>query len=132
MTMKSLPPDDRDQQKLEKAIKNISLGVGFLIVSVAAGMLLPVPANWFFFIPMLIAAMVPMSLGVAEILGRAIIGSRRASSADQAMVKETAPILSELPSGSAAGVPAELMPLSTVTEVTTRNLEVSVEHSRDN
>ena len=130
--MKSLPVNDKDRQKLEKAIKNISLGIGFLIVSIVARFLLPEPGNFAFCIGMLIAGMVPLSLGVAEILGRAISGSRSTPSVDRAMMKETAPILSELPSKAAAGDPVELMPPSSVTEVTTRNLEVGAEHSRDN
>lgn len=130
--MGNLPVDDTDRQKLEKAIKNISLGVGFLIISIVIANLAPADASWALCFSMLIAAMVPMSLGVAEILGRAISGSRRMSSVDQVTVKETAPILRELPSGGAAGDHAELMPPSGVTEVTTRNLEVGVEHSGDN
>ncbi len=46
MVMKSLPADGKDQQKLENAIKNISLGTGFLIISIVVGILLPEPANW--------------------------------------------------------------------------------------
>jgi zinc-ribbon domain len=129
--MGSLPTDDKDQQKLEKAIKNISLGIGFLIVSFVAANLLPEPGNFAFCIAMLIAAMVPLSIGVAEILGRAISGSRRASSIDRATVKETAPILGELQSAGAAGDLVGFTPVSGVTEVTTRNLEVIADHSRD-
>ncbi len=80
---------------------------------------------------MLIVGMVPLSIGVAEILGRGISGSRSASSVDRETVKETAPILSELPSKGAAGDPVELMPPSGVSEITTRNLDLGVEHSRD-
>lgn len=129
--MKSLPADGEDQQKLEKAIKNISLGIGFLIVSFVAGNLFGEPVNWALCFSMLIAGMVPLSIGVAEILGRAISRSRYTSSVDRATVTETAPLLSELSSGGAAGDLVELMPPSGVTEVTTRNLEVGVEHSRD-
>jgi|SRR5215475_9600954 len=130
--MKSAPVDDDDRQKLEKAIKNICLGVGFLIISIVAGVLFVEPVNWMLCFSMLIAGMVPLSIGVAEILGRAISGSRRKSSVDQLTVKETAPILRELPSGGDAGHPVELMAPSGVTEVTTKNLEVVVEQSRDN
>jgi zinc-ribbon domain len=129
--MGSLPADGKDQQKLEKAIKNISLGVGFLIVSFVAANLLPEPGNFAFCIAMLIAAIVPLSIGVAEILVRAISGSRRASSVDQATAPATAPILGELPSAGAAGDLVGLTPASGVTEVTTRNLEMIAEHSRD-
>ena len=121
--MKSLPVDDDDRQKLEKAIKNISLGVGFLIVSIVAGFFFGEPMNWALCFSTLIAAMVWLSLGVAGILGRAISGSRPVSSGDRVTVKETAPILSELPSGDAAGELVGLTPPSGVTEVTTRNLE---------
>jgi hypothetical protein len=131
MTMKSLPADDKDQQKFEKAIKNISLGTGFLIISIVVGILLPPPVNWSVCFAMLVAGMVPLSIGVAEILGRAISGSRHASSVDEVKVKETAPILRELPSGSAASHPVELPPPSGVNEVTTRNLESAVEHPRN-
>src|SRR5262245_4649511 len=129
--MKSLPVDDDDRQKLEKAIKNISLGVGFLIVSIVAGFLFGEPMNWALCFSTLIAATVWLSLGVAGILGRAISGSRPVSSADRVKVKETAPILSELPSGGAAGDLVGLTPPSGVTEVTTRNLEVGAGHSKD-
>src|SRR5262245_2923812 len=81
--MKSLPVDDNDRQKLEKAIKNISLGVGFLIVSIVAGILFGEPINWFICFSTLIAAMVWLSLGVAGILGRAISGSLPVSSVDR-------------------------------------------------
>jgi zinc-ribbon domain len=129
--MKSLPADDKDQQKLEKAIKNISLGIGFLIVSFVAANIFGEPMNWMLCFSMLIAGMVPLSIGVAEILGRAISRSRSKSSVDLAMAPETAPILSELPSGRAAGDLVGVTPASGVTEVTTRNLEVIAEHSRD-
>jgi hypothetical protein len=126
-----LPVDDSDRQKLEKAIKNISLGVGFLIISMVIAIIAPADVSWALCFSMLIAAMVPLSLGVAGILGRAISGSRPTSSADRALVKETAPILSELPSGGAGADLVELLPPSGVTEVTTRNLEVGAEHSID-
>ena len=129
--MKSLPVDDDDRQKLEKAIKNISLGVGFLIVSIVAGFFFGEPMNWALCFSTLIAAMVWLSLGVAGILGRAISGSRPTSSVDRVTVKETAPILSELPSGGAAGELVGLTPPSGVTEVTTRNLEAGAGHSKD-
>ena len=129
--MKSLPVDDNDRQKLEKAIKNISLGVGFLIVSIVAGILFGEPINWFICFSTLIAAMVWLSLGVAGILGRAISGSRPVTSVDRVTVKETAPILSELPSGGAAGNLVGLTSPSGVTEVTTRNLEAGVGHLKD-
>jgi len=129
--MKSLPVDNDDQQKLEKAIKNISLGAGFLIVSIVIATLAPPPINWALCFSMLIAGIVPLSLGVAGILGRAISGSRPISSVDRAAVKETAPILSELPSGDAAGDLVVLTPPSGVTEVTTRNLEVGAGHLKD-
>jgi hypothetical protein len=128
--MKSLPVDDNDRQKLEKAIKNISLGVGFLIISIVIAILAPADVSWALCFATLIAAMVPLSIGVAGVLGRAISGSRPAS-ADRALAKETAPILSELPSGGAGADLVELIPPSGVTEVTTRNLEVGAEHSRD-
>lgn len=127
--MKSLPADDGDQQKLEKAIKNISLGVGFLIVSFVAGNLLPEPGNFAFCIAMLIAAMVPLSLGVAEMLGRAISRSRSTSSVDRAKTPETAPLLGEL--SSEAADPVGLIPPPGVTEVTTRNLDVGAGHLKD-
>src|SRR5262245_3381274 len=129
--MKSLPVDNDDQQKLEKAIKNISLGAGFLIVCIVIATLAPPPINWALCFSMLIAGIVPLSLGVAGILGRAISGSRPISSVDRAAVKETAPILSELPSGDAAGDLVVLTPPSGVTEVTTRNLEVGAGHLKD-
>jgi len=47
------------------------------------------------------------------------------------MVKETAPMLSELPSGGAAGDLVGLTPPSGVTEVTTRNLEAPAGHLKD-
>jgi hypothetical protein len=131
MMMKSLPIDDNDQQKLEKAIKYISLGIGFLIISVVAGMHFPEPANWALCFSMLIAAMVPLSLGVAGILGRAISGSRPTPSVDRVTAKETAPILIELPSRDVAGDLVGLTPPSGVTEVTTRNLEVGAGHLKD-
>ncbi|MGH9753185.1 MAG: zinc-ribbon domain-containing protein [Blastocatellia bacterium] len=128
---KSLPVDDGDQQELEKAIKNIFLGTGFLIVSIVAGILLPEPGNFAFCIAMLIAAMVPLSIGVAEILGKAISRSRSMSSlVGRATAPETAPLLSEPPSGGGAVDPLERMPPSGVTEVTTRNLGVGAEHLR--
>jgi zinc-ribbon domain len=129
--MKSLPADNDDQQKLEKAITNISLGAGFLIVSIVIATLAPPPVNWALCFSMLIPAMVWLSLGVAGILGRAISGSRPISSVDRVTVKETAPILSELPSGGAAGNLVGLTPPSDVTEVTTRNLEVGAGHLKD-
>jgi hypothetical protein len=126
--MKSLPADDKDQQKLEKAIKDISLGIGFLIISIGIATLAPAPA---LSLLMAIAGIVPLSLGVAGILGRAISGSRPVSSVDRVTVKETAPILSELPSGGAAGDLVGLTPTSGVTEVTTRNLEAPAGHFKD-
>jgi hypothetical protein len=126
--MKSLPADDKDQQKLEKAIKDISLGIGFLIISIGIATLAPAPA---LSLLMAIAGIVPLSLGVAGILGRAISGSRPVSSVDRVTVKETAPILSELPSGGAAGDLVGLTPPSGVTEVTTRNLDVGAGHLKD-
>jgi len=129
--MKSLPVDSDDQQKLEKAIKNISLGAGFLIVSIVIATLAPPPLNWALCFSVLIAAMIWLSLGVAGILGRAISGSRLVSSVDRVTVKESAPILSELPSGDAAGNLVGLTPPSGVTEVTTRNLEVGAGHLKD-
>jgi hypothetical protein len=108
-----LPTNDRDQQKLESAIKYISLGIGFLIISIVIATMAPKPA---FSIPMLIAGIIPLSLGVAEILARAISRSRPMSSAQRETMKETAPMLSEPP--------------SSVTEVTTRNLDLDAEHSR--
>jgi hypothetical protein len=132
---KSLPVDDNDRQKLEKAIKNISVGVGFLIVSFVAGNLFGEPMNWALCFSTLIAAMIWLSLGVAGILGRAISGSRPVSSpvssVDRVKVKETAPILSELPSGGAAGDLVGLSPPAGVTEVTTRNLEAGAGHLKD-
>ena len=56
--MKSLPVDKDDPQKLEHAIKNISLGVGFLIISIVIATLAPPPANWALCFSMLIAAMI--------------------------------------------------------------------------
>src|SRR5262245_35228118 len=129
--MKSLPVDDNDRQKLEKAITNISLGVGFLIVSIVAGMLFVEPMNWMLCFSTLIASMIWLSLGVAGILGRAISRSRPVSSVDLVTVKETAPILSELPSGGAAGELVGLAPPSVVTEVTTKNLEAPAGHLKD-
>ena len=129
--MKSLPVDSDDQQKLEKAITNISLGAGFLIISIVIATLAPPPVNWALCFSMLIPAMIWLSLGVAGILGRAISGSRPTSSIDRAAVKETAPILSELPSGAAAGDLIGLRPPSCVTEVTTRNLEAGAGHLKD-
>jgi hypothetical protein len=126
--MKSLPADDKDQQKLEKAIKDISLGIGFLIISIGIATLAPAPA---LSLLMAIAGIVPLSLGVAGILGRAISGSRPVSSVDRVTVKETAPILSQLPSGGAAGDLVGLTPPSGVTEVTTRNLEARAGHLKD-
>jgi hypothetical protein len=89
------------------------------------------PKGHAFCIAMLIAAMVPLSRGVAGILGRAISGARRASSVDRATAPETAPILGELQSAGAAGDLVGFTPASGVTEVTTRNLEVIADHSRD-
>jgi hypothetical protein len=126
--MKSSTADDEGRQKLEKAIKNISLGVGFLIISIGIAILEPAPA---LSLLMAIAGVVPLSLGVAEILGRAILGSRPTSSVDRAMVKETAPILSEPPSRDVAGDLVGLTPPSGVTEVTTRNLEMGGGHLKD-
>lgn len=128
---KSLPVDDKDRQKLEKAIKNICLGTGFLIVSIVVVTLAPAPGNWTLGFLMLIAGIVPLSIGVAEILGRAISGSRATSSVDRATVKETAPLLGELQSKDAASDLVGLMPPSGVTEVTTRNLDVSARHLKD-
>ncbi len=128
---KPSPIDDKDPEKLEKAIKNISLGVGFLIVSIVVVTFWPADGNRTWGFLMLIAGIAFLSIGVAEVLRRAISGSRPISSVDRAMVKETSPILSELPSGSADVIPVGLMPPSGVTEVTTRNLEVGGEHSRD-
>ena len=130
--MKSLPVDDNDRQKLEKSIKNISLGVGFLIVSIVVGFFFGEPMNWTLCFSTLIPAMIWLSLGVAGILGRAISGSRHVSSVDRVTVKETAPILSELTSGGAAGDLVGLTPPSGVTEVTTRNLEAGAGHLKDN
>ena len=129
--LKSLPADDKDQQKLEKAIKNICLGTGFLIVSIVVVTFAPADGNWTWGFLMLIAGIVPLSIGVAEVLRRAISGSRPVSSVDRAAVKETAPILSELPSGGAAGNLVGLTPPSGVTEVTTKNLEVGAGHLKD-
>jgi hypothetical protein len=129
--MKYTLADSDDQQKLEKAIKNTSLGAGFLIISIVIATLAPRPLNWAFCFSTLIAAMVWLSLGVAGILGRAISGSRPASSVDRVTVKETAPILSELPSGGAAGNLVEARHPSGVTEVTTRNLEAPAGHLKD-
>jgi hypothetical protein len=126
--MKSFPVDKEDQQRLEKDIRNISLGVGFLIVSIMIAILAPAPA---LSLLMSIAGIVPLSIGVAGILGRAISGSRPTSSVDRAAVKETAPILSELPSGGAAGDLVGLTPPSGVTEVTTRNLEAGAGNLKD-
>ena len=126
--MKSLPADDKDQQNLEKAIKSISLGIGFLIISVGIAILAPAPA---LSLLMAIAGIVPLSLGVAEFLGRAIFRSRPTSSVDPATVKETAPMLSKLPSGGAAGDPVGLMSPYGATEVTTRNLDVGAGHLKD-
>jgi len=129
--MKYILANNDDQQKLEKAIKNISLGAGFLIVSIVIATLAPRPLNWTLCFSTLIAAMVWLSLGVAGILGRAISGSRSTSSVDRAAVKETAPLLGELPSGDAASNIVGLTPPSGVTEVTTRNLEVGAGHLKD-
>jgi zinc-ribbon domain len=129
--MKSLPVDNDDQQKLEKAITNISLGAGFLIISIVIATLAPRPLNWAFCFSTLIAAMVWLSLGVAGILGRAISRSRPVSSVDRVTVKETAPLLGELPSGDAAGELVGLTSPSGVTEVTTRNLEAAAGHLKD-
>jgi hypothetical protein len=129
--MKYTLANNDDQQKLEKAIKNISLGAGFLIVSIVIATLAPRPLNWAICFSTLIAATVWLSLGVAGILGRAISGSRPASSVDRVTVKETSPILSELPSGGAAGDLVGLTSPSGVTEVTTRNLEAPVGHLKD-
>ncbi len=129
--MKSLPVDDNDRQKLEKAIKNISLGTGFLIISIVIAALAPPPLNWAICFSTLIAAMVWLSLGVAGLLGRAISGSRPVSSVDRVTGKETAPILSEPPSGGAAGDLVGLTLPSGVTEVTTRNLEAPAGHLKD-
>jgi len=129
--MKSLPADNDDRQKLEKAITNISLGAGFLIISIVIATLAPPPVNWALCFSMLIPAMIWLSLGVAGILGRAISGSRPVSSGDRVTVKETTPILGELPSGVAAGDLVGLAPLDGVTEVTTRNLEVGAGHLKD-
>ncbi len=110
---KSPPADGADPQKLEKAIKKITLGIGFLIVTgVVAIFFPPGPA-----IPLitLIAGIVLLSLGVAEVLWRAISGAYPRSSVDRATVKDTGPMLSE--------------PQPSVTEVTTRNLDMSAEHS---
>jgi len=126
--MKSLPVADKDQQKLEKAIKNISLGIGFLIISVGIAILAPAPALSLLIV---IAGIVPLSLGVAEILGRAILRSRPTSSVDRAAVKETAPILSEPPSRDVVGDLVGLTPQSGGTEVTTRNLEMGAGHLSD-
>ena len=130
--MKYVLANNDDQQKLEKAIKNISLGAGFLIVSIVIAILAPPPINWALCFSVSIAAMVWLSLGVAGILGRAISGSRPTSSDDRAAVKETAPLLGELPSGDAAGELVGLTPPSGVTEVTTRNLEAPDGHLKDN
>ena len=127
--VKSFPVDKEDQQRLEKDIRNISLGIGFLIVSIMIAILAPAPA---LSLLMSIAGIVPLSIGVAGILGRAISGSRPTSSVDRAAVKETAPILSELPSGGGAGDLVGLTPPSGVTEVTTRNLEAGAGHLKDN
>ena len=129
--MKYTLANNDDQQKLEKAIKNTSLGAGFLIVSIVIAAVAPPPVNWALCFSTLIAAMIWLSLGVAGILGRAISGSRPTSSVDRVTVKETAPILSELPSGGAAGELVGLTPPSGVTEVTTRNLEAGAGHSKD-
>ena len=129
--MKYTLANNDDQQKLEKAIKNISLGAGFLIVSIVIATLAPPPVNWALCFSMLIPAMIWLSLGVAGILGRSLSGSRPTSSVDRAAVKETAPILSELPSGVAAGDLVGLAPPDGVTEVTTRNLEVGAGHLKD-
>lgn len=129
--MKSLPVDSDDQQKLEKAIKNISLGAGFLIVSIVIATLAPPPLNWALCFSVLIAAMIWLSLGVAGILGRAISGSRLVSSVDRVTVKETAPILSELPSEGASSDLVGLTSPSGVTEVTTRNLEAPAGQLKD-
>jgi hypothetical protein len=126
--MKSLPADDKDRQKLEKAIKDISLGIGFLIISIGIATLAPAPA---LSLLMAIAGIVPLSLGVAGILGRAISGSRPVPSVDRVAVKETAPLLSELPTGGAAGDLVGLTLPSGVTEVTTRNLELGAGHLKD-
>ena len=129
--MKYTLANNDDQQKLEKAIKNISLGAGFLIVSIVIAAVAPPPVNWALCFSTLIAAMIWLSLGVAGILGRAISGSRPVSSVDRVTVKETAPMLSELPSGGAAGDLVGPTPPSGVTEVTTRNLEVGAGHLKD-
>lgn len=109
-----LPANDRGQQQLESAIKYISLGIGFLIISLVIAAIAPKPA---FSIPMLIAGIIPLSLGVAEILAKAIFKPRLRSSVERESVKETAPMLIEPPSG--------------VTEVTTRSLDPDAEHSRN-
>jgi hypothetical protein len=129
--MKPLAADDKDQQKLEKAIKNISLGIGFLIVSIVVVTFWPADGNWTWGFLMLIAGIALLSIGVAGILGRAIAGSRPTSSVDRITTKETASILGELPSGAAAGELVGLTPPSGVTEVTTRNLEVGAGHLKD-
>ena len=129
--MKSFPVDKDDQQKLEGAIKNISLGAGFLIISIVIAAVAPPPVNWTLCFSTMIPAMIWLSLGVAGILGRAISRSRPVSSVDRVTVKETAPILSELPSGGAAGDLVGLTPPSGVTEVTTRNLEAPAGHLKD-
>jgi zinc-ribbon domain len=129
--MNPLPADNDDQQKLEKAITNISLGAGFLIISIVIAAIAPPPVNWALCFSVMIAAMVWLSLGVAGILGRAISRSRPTSLVDRAAVKETAPLLGELPSGDAAGELVGLTPPSGVTEVTTRNLEAGAGHLKD-
>jgi hypothetical protein len=126
--MKSFLMDKEDQQKLEKDIRNISLGIGFLIVSVVIAILAPAPA---LSLLMSIAGIVPLSIGVAGIFGRAISGSRPTPSVDRVTAKETAPILSELSSGDAAGDLVRLTLPSGVTEVTTRNLEAGAGHLKD-
>lgn len=129
--MKSLPVDNEDQQKLEKAIKNICLGTGFLIVSILVVTFAPANGNWIWGFLTLIAGIVPLSLGVAEILGRAISRSRPTSSVDRATAPETAPMLGELPSAGAAVDLVGVTSASGVTEITTRNLEVIADYSRD-
>jgi zinc-ribbon domain len=129
--MKYTLANNDDQQKLEKAIKNVSLGAGFLIISIVIAAIAPPPVNWALCFSVMIAAMIWLSLGVAGILGRAMSGSRPTSSVDRVTVKETAPILSELPSGGAAGDLVGLTSPSGVTEVTTRNLEAGAGHLKD-
>lgn len=112
---------------IERGIKNIFMGLAFVLVAFAARTYSPGGFRWWFWL--LIPAFAMLGGGVAEMMRFKLEKGSRPSAAPEELAMPPAPAR---PGALPAPNTVELMQPPSVTERTTRHLKTPVENSRKN